>query len=106
MSKNNNTNYSLMSEKLKRDNKILTKKLEEQNAEFIKVLQLEKKELKDKLHIEQNYSKQVINNAGTIVGISISTLQYIIQNYNTIENDSFYSLKELDDQFIKGLLKK
>lgn len=90
--------------KLETDNK----KLKEQNNYFIKELQLEKRELKDKLLLEQDYSKQVINNAGTIVNKSISTLQYITQNYNTAPRlmalEDYSNISENDNKLIDNLI--
>jgi chemotaxis protein histidine kinase CheA len=63
-------------------------RLEEQNSDFIKELKLdrnelksEREELKSELNNEKKYSKQVINNAGNLVGKSMSAIQYITQNY-------------------------
>lgn len=95
-------------DKLEKDKNMLMKKLEVQNEQFIKELHLDKKELKDKLEIEQNYSKQVINNAGTIVGKSISTLQFITQNYNTApiltQLPDYSNISENDQKLIDNLI--
>lgn len=62
-------------------------KLEEEKNKLASQLDKEKtetiKELKGELKNNNNYYKQMINNAGTLVHKSMTTMEYLVKNYNS-----------------------